>query len=243
MTQQKVLITGATSGIGKQLALDYDKAGWHVIACGRNQEKLAQLKEDAPEITCLKFDITRESQTRDAIGQLKVIPDLWIFNAGDCEYIEEGVMDVALFDRVMKINLYGLAHCIAASQVHFKAGQHVAIVTSIAGEVALPRAEVYGASKAAVTYLGHCIRIPLERKGLYVSLIFPGFVQTPLTDRNTFPMPMRVDCDFASRKIRRGLAKKKRDIYFPFLFTGFLRLIALLPYPWQHKLVSYFIST
>ena len=243
MVQQKVLITGATSGIGQQLALDYDKAGWQVIACGRNTEKLNQLKELAPDILCLKFDVTRESQTRDAIGQLKVIPDLWIFNAGDCEYIEKGVLDIALFDRVMKINLYGLVHCITASQVHFKAGQHVAIVTSIAGEVALPRAEAYGASKAAVTYLGHCIKIPLERRGLNVSLVFPGFVKTPLTDRNTFPMPMRVDCAFASRKIRQGLAKKKSDIYFPFLFTLFLRLIAVLPYSVQHKLVSYAIST
>lgn len=239
--EQKVLITGATSGIGLQLAVDYAKEGWSVIACGRNAEKLAALKAQASGIETLQFNVCEQQETLDALATLKDPPSLWIFNAGDCEYIEQGVVDVSLFQRVFQINVFGLLHCFAGSQKHFKAGHHIAIVTSIAGEVALPRAEAYGASKAAVTYFGRCVKIALARKGMDVTLVYPGFVKTPLTDKNTFPMPLRVGVEFASKKIRQGLKKRKSNIYFPMIFTGFLRFIALLPYHIQFKLVEKFI--
>lgn len=237
-----VLITGATSGIGFQLAKDYADLGWRVIACGRNQTKLQELEHYADEITACVFDVTCLKSTISAIQDLPAKPNLWIFNAGDCEYIEDGIIDAKLVKRVFDINVIGLANMVEASQSYFLPGHRVAIVGSIASEVALPRAEAYGASKAAVSYFARTLQIDLKRKGIDVSIIYPGFVATPLTDKNTFSMPMLVSVEFASNAIRQGLAKGKAHIYFPSRFTSILRLLGSLPYRWQNRITSTLIS-
>ncbi|MCG9596822.1 SDR family NAD(P)-dependent oxidoreductase [Vibrio sp. Isolate25] len=237
-----VLITGATSGIGRQLAEDYAKAGYEVVACGRNQQALEELRSSSPFITTLEFDLTELSNTKRSLETLEVIPEVWIFNAGDCEYIDDGVIDAQLIKRVFEINVIGLANAIEASQHHFQPGHIVALVGSIASEVALPRAEAYGASKAAVSYLGRTLQLDLDKKNILVSLIYPGFVKTPLTDKNTFPMPMLVSVQQASEAIRKGLSARKPYIYFPRRFTTLLRLIGTMPYRWQKWLTAKLIS-
>lgn len=234
-----VFITGATSGIGQQLTLDYLKAGHHVIACGRSQTKLNALSQTAntAQLSCLHFDITDAPATYRACQNLPHTPDLWILNAGDCEYLENGCMDVTTFRRIMEVNVMGLAHCIEGCQHHFQAGQHLAIVGSIASELAFPRAEAYGASKACIGYYARSVSLALERRGMLVSTIYPGFVSTPLTDKNTFAMPMQISVTTASQKIRQGLARGQRHIYFPWLLTTLIRLIGTLPYAWQ----TYFV--
>jgi NADP-dependent 3-hydroxy acid dehydrogenase YdfG len=233
-----VLVTGATSGIGQQVAQDYAQRGWNVIACGRNQAKLAELKLKYPNIETLAFDITDLEGTRQALNTLEPTPSLWILNAGDCEYIDEGKMDAQLFKRVIDVNVIGLTNCIDAIQDHFTPGHRLAIVGSISSELALPRAEAYGASKAAVKYLAHTLRMDLASKQVHVSTIFPGFVETPLTDKNTFAMPMIVTVEQASQALISGLEKRKSNIYFPKRFTSIIRLLGSLPYGWQAALVG-----
>ncbi len=233
-----VLITGATSGIGQQLAIDYAKRGFNVIACGRNQSQLDMLSSAYNHVETLAFDITNREQTLQQLSELKWTPDIWLLNAGNCEYLDNGVMDAELFERVIQVNLVGVANCIQAIQPHFQAGQSLAFVGSIASEVALPRAEAYGASKAALSYLARSIAQPLKRKGVRVTTIYPGFVETPLTDKNTFDMPMMVSAAQASRSIQTQLDKGKTSIFFPFVFTALLRFISLLPYSWQVKLTE-----
>lgn len=233
-----VLITGATSGIGRQLAEDYAKQGTHVIACGRNTDALNELTQKYACVSALAFDLTDVEQSKQALSALENVPDLWIFNAGDCEYIDDGQIDAALFKRVMDINVLGLTNAISACQDQFKKGHRLAIVGSIASEVALPRAEAYGASKAAVSYLARALQVDLKPRGINVSIIFPGFVQTPLTEKNTFEMPMLITTEQASKAIRTGLAKGKSHIYFPKRFTLILRLIGALPYRWQNALTT-----
>lgn len=235
---QSVLITGATSGIGRQLAIDYAEQGWQVIGCGRNPAKLAELKLANPNITTLAFDITDREGTISAIEQLKAPPTLWILNAGDCEYIDDGEMDAALFKRVMEVNVVGVANCIEALQPHLTPGHRVAIVGSISSELALPRAEAYGASKAAIKYLAHTLQLDWASKQVHVSAVFPGFVETPLTDKNTFAMPMIVTVEQASKSIRQGLEKGRSNIYFPKRFTGIIRFIGALPYAMQTRLIG-----
>ncbi len=233
-----VLITGATSGIGRQLAEDYAKKGWQVIACGRNQEILIQLGQRYSNLETLSFDITNLEQTSEVISHLPFEPELWILNAGNCEYIDDGQMDSLLLSRVFETNVLGLANIIQVIQPHLRAGHRVAIVGSIASEVALPRAEAYGASKAAVSYLARALRLDWRDKGIEVTTIYPGFVATPLTDKNTFSMPMIITVEEASAAIQSGLNKGCSNIYFPKRFTWILRFIGMLPYSWQHAVTS-----
>jgi short-subunit dehydrogenase len=233
-----VLVTGATSGIGQQVAQDYAERGWNVVACGRNQAKLAELKLKYPNIETLAFDITDLAGCREALRSLEPTPTLWVLNAGDCEYIDEGQMDAELFKRVINVNVIGLTNCIDAIQDHFIPGHRLAIVGSISSELALPRAEAYGASKAAVKYLAHTLKMDLAPKQVHVSTIFPGFVETPLTDKNTFAMPMIVTASQASQALISGLEKGKSNIYFPRRFTSIIRLLGSLPYAWQAAIVG-----
>ena len=237
-----VLITGATSGIGRQLALDYANSGWKVIACGRNDVVLAELEDASKNISTLRFDVTQYEETLQTLSELPFIPDNWIFNAGDCEYMDDGVVDAKLMARVMNVNVVGVANCVEACQRRFERGQRVVIVGSIASEVALPRAEAYGASKAAVSYFARTLAVDLKKKGIKVVTVFPGFVETPLTDKNTFDMPMIVSVKQASSAIRKQLDANKSLIYFPARFTGILRFISLLPYSWQARLTAKLVS-
>lgn len=229
------LITGATSGIGEELARQYAADGSQVWACGRNQAKLDELEAISPNIKGLAFDLTDLEQSKQVLKHLDPLPTTWILNAGDCEYIDDGIMNASLFKRVIDINVIGLANCIEACQGHWSAGHRVVIVGSIASEMALPRAEAYGASKAAVSYLARTLGVDLARKGIDVSTVFPGFVKTPLTDKNDFPMPMIITVERAATDIMKGIAQGKKTIYFPRRFTSILRLIGSLPYAWQAK--------
>jgi len=106
---------------------------------------------------------------------------------------------------------------------------HLVVVGSSASYLPLPRAEAYGSSKAAVAYMVNTLRLDLHRENIAVSLVSPGFVETPLTRKNDFPMPFQVSVHEASRQIRRGIAARKNEIHFPKRFTYILKALSMLP--------------
>lgn len=225
-----ILITGATSGIGKQLALDYQIKGNQIWAIGRNETALQELQTKGMKTGAL--DLTERNTS---LEWFKTIPpmDLAILNAGNCEYIDLPEFDSESVQRVMRANVESLAISIEGvlPLLRNSGGGHLAIVGSSAAYIPLPRAEAYGASKAAVAYMANSLRVDLKKEGIPVSLICPGFVKTPLTDLNDFDMPFRITTKEASAAIQGGLKKRKAEIHFPKKFTYVMKLLSWLPTP------------
>ena len=229
----RVLITGATSGIGEALVATYLAAGHTVIACGRSQDKLHTIQNNSVNLTgkleCLRFDITKREEIDAAIKELASI-DIAILNAGDCEYIDDPFhFDSALFERVIHVNLIAMGHLITALIPKIAKGGQLALMSSSVTNLPFPRAQAYGASKAGVDYLAKTMRLELEPYDIDVSLIHPGFIKTPLTDKNDFDMPFLMTAEDAANRIAIGLDKRKAKLEFPKRFIYLLKFIALLP--------------
>ncbi len=230
-----VLITGASSGIGTGLANSFAADGYHVIACGRDPSRLETLQQLSPNISVRLFDMTGRDASRQALADCH--PDMVILCAGTCEYLDHGVVDADLIERVMRTNFLGPVNCLAALQTQLKPGSHVVLVSSMAHWLPFPRAEAYGASKAALSWFADSLRLDWEPKGIAVSVVSPGFVDTPLTRKNDFAMPAQVSVGQAVTAIRRGLAKGKKHIAFPGAFGLLLRLLSSLPAFMQRALL------
>ncbi|WP_105903299.1 SDR family NAD(P)-dependent oxidoreductase [Vibrio gangliei] len=233
-----VLISGASSGIGRALALHYANQGYCVWAGGRNLDALKSLMEVHRNILPLCCDITNPEAIKAASVSLPSL-DIIILNAGTCEYIDEAKhFDGALFSRVINTNLISIGYCLEAWLPLLSTGGNLALTSSSASFLPLPRAEAYGASKAAVTYLARTLSIDLKKDDIHVSVIHPGFVETPLTDKNDFPMPCLVSPDQAAEIIYQGISHNKSEIHFPKRFTWLLKLLSLLPFPIWKKLAA-----
>ncbi len=230
---KRLLITGATSGIGEAVALKAAEQGFNVIACGRNQDKLDSLAQH-PNITTCQFDVTDEAQTRAALASVEC--DIALLNAGTCEYVNVQDIEPAMFERVFAANVLGVVNVVSALSPNLRAGNRVVFVDSLARLLPFPRSQAYGASKAALHYMAKCFAVDFAKQGIKVQTISPGFVKTPLTDKNDFPMPMSIEVDEAAQDIIDGINKGSASVYFPTRFSLILRCLNLLPEFIQHAL-------
>lgn len=224
---QTILITGATSGIGHQLAKDYLQAGQQVYAVGRDEEALAQLQELGAHSVSL--DLMDRDEVIAELSKIAKI-DVAICCAGMCEYLDMPNFDSDSFMKVMSVNLGTLSHTIEAvlPQLIASKGRLVG-VGSASAFVPFPRAEAYGSSKAAIHYLMKTLQISLKPQGVAVSLVIPGFVETPMTEQNDFPMPFLQSQEQASQAIRSGIADGDEVIEFPKKLTLPLKTLGALP--------------
>ena len=222
-----ILITGATSGIGKQLAKDYLLAGHTVYAVGRDEKALAELKEEGA--TPINVDLMNRDKVLDAFANISQI-DVAICGAGMCEYLDMPNFDSSVFMKVMTVNMGTLSHSIEGvlPQLMASKGRLVGI-GSASAYVPFARAEAYGSSKAAIHYLMKTLQISLAPHDVAVSLVVPGFVETPMTKQNDFPMPFIQTTEQASRAIRDGIESGDDVIEFPKKLTLPLKTIGALP--------------
>jgi short-subunit dehydrogenase len=228
-----LLITGATSGIGKALAEHAANSGYNVIACGRNENVLDSLSEHT-NIQACQFDVTSLEDTREALRTQTF--DVAILNAGTCEYVDVDDFEPDMFRRVFEPNFFGVVNCVDAILPVLKKGNKVVIVDSMARLLPFTRSQAYGASKAALHYFTKSLEVDLHDKGIDVQAVSPGFVETPLTDKNDFEMPMKITASEAAKAMLKGIESNKQTIFFPRLFGLILRFMHILPTPIQKRL-------
>lgn len=228
---KKLLITGASSGIGRAVALAAAECGYAVTACGRNQARLAELTRDNQDIQTLVFDISDQADCRRALAGKQF--DVVILNAGTCEYVDIDTFEPDMFRRVFDANFFGAVNCLDPLLPDLAKGSQLVFVDSLARLLPFTRSQAYGASKAALFYLAKTMQVDLTSRGVSVQSISPGFVRTPLTDKNDFDMPLRVEVEDAANSILRLIEQRKATGYFPTLFAGIIRFLSSLPVSWQ----------
>jgi len=229
-------VTGASSGIGRGLALRLARDGWRVAASARSGDELAGLVAEAGgAVEAFVLDITDGEAVRQTVqrieGELGPI-ELAVLNAGTYAPMFARHFDAAAFRRTVDVNLMGTVECLAAllpQMIERKSG-HVAVMASVAGFVGLPGAAGYAATKAALNAMCEALYPDLARYGVRLTVINPGFVKTPLTDKNTFPMPFLVSNDEAVDSIARGLNALRFEITFPWQMALSMKALALLPH-------------
>ncbi len=236
MEDKKVIwITGASTGIGKALALKFAKIGWIVAVSARRENLLEELNKENSNIHPFPLDVTNIEQCKsvfkDILERFKNI-EICVFCTGIHDPKSEKKFNLEKIRKIMEVNYFGVMNSINSIYEYYntkKSGQ-ISIVSSVAGYRGLPAAGAYCASKSALTSFTESLHFEMKRKNVRVSLISPGFIKTPMTDQNDFPMPMIRSPEFAAEQIYSGLIKKSGfEIHFPKVFTFFMKFLRILP--------------
>ena len=245
MKDKKIIwITGASSGIGKALAIKFAENGWIVAASARRENLLNELKQINQNIYPFPLDVTEIENCRTVakkiLEQFNNI-DICVFGTGMHDPKSEKTFNLEKIREIMEVNYFGTMNSINSIYEYFskkKSGQ-ISIISSVAGYRGLPAAGAYCASKAALTSFTESLNFDMQKKNVRVSLISPGFIKTPMTDQNDFPMPMIKSPEFAAEQIYIGLTKKTGfEIHFPKTFTYFLKFLRILPNSIYFKLID-----
>jgi short-subunit dehydrogenase len=245
--QKKIWITGASSGIGKALAEKFASEGWKVAVSARRKEILDEMANNE-NIYSYPLDVTNQNQVNDIFT--KIINDfgnldLCVFSSGTYDPKLEQEINVKQNKFVMETNFFGVLYCIKSVEKYFKDRKkgHISIVSSIAAYRGLPNSSGYGPSKAALTNLAESLYFDFKKHNVRISLVSPGFIKTPLTDKNEFPMPFIKSPEFAAEKMFNGLTKGSSfEIHFPKQLTLLLKFLRILPYKIYLFLIDKFVK-
>ncbi len=235
MAWQVVWITGASTGIGRSLALKLARTGVKVAISARSADKLTELAATQANLFAFPLDVTDAAATARVHGEIvqSLGPiDLAILNAGSWEPMSSGRFDSAVLERTYTTNVFGVTRALQhlTPAMRERRAGHIALVASVAGWRGLPKSIAYGSSKAALIHIAECLKSDLAGTGIDISIINPGFVDTPLTQRNDFPMPFIITPDAAADRIIRGLERRKFEIAFPWQMAVILKTMRILPY-------------
>jgi NAD(P)-dependent dehydrogenase (short-subunit alcohol dehydrogenase family) len=233
-----VWLIGASTGIGRATASALHARGATVIVSARNLDALNAFVAQHPGAVALPLDVGDAASVKAAAGSVLAggSLDCVVYCAG--HYREMSASDFDLVDmlRHCQINYEGALHVLDAVLPHFLARPaslpqgHISLISSVAGYRGLPKSLAYGPTKAALINLAETLYLDLHRKGIGVSLINPGFVDTPLTAQNKFAMPALITPAQAAQEILAGWANGEFEIHFPKRFTYVMKLLQLLPY-------------
>jgi NAD(P)-dependent dehydrogenase (short-subunit alcohol dehydrogenase family) len=232
---RRVWVIGASTGIGAAIARELINAGARVALSARTRDRLEALAEGTDAVVA-PLDVTDRASVHAAAAAVRAglgALDLVIVVAGTHSAMRADQFDHAQAEQLLKVNLHGPLNCLDAVLPTLLAQGHggIALVASVAGYRGLPQALIYGPSKAALIHLAEVLYLDLHRRGIGVYLVNPGFVDTPLTQRNDFAMPALMAADKAARRTLEGIAAGRFEIHYPRRFTFWLKLLRVLPYP------------
>lgn len=242
---RRVWLVGASSGIGRAVASLLHARGAQVCVSARSQGRLDEFVREHPGSQALALDVTDAAAVASAARQLLAAGplDLVCYCAGHYTPQTADALDLDELLRHQRVNVTGALHVLAAVVPPLlqaaKAGRtpHLSLVASVAGWRGLPQSLGYGPTKAALINLAENLFLDLRPRGVAVSVINPGFVDTPLTAQNRFAMPALLSPEQAARAIVHGWGRGRFELHFPRRFTAALKLMRCLPYRWYFFLV------
>ena len=194
MNKKTIWITGGSTGIGKALAIKFANEGWNVAISARRENLLNEIANNHENINSFPLDVTDKSKCKEVFKKIKnkfENIDICFFSTGTWNPKKERDIDVEQIEEVFKINFFGTLNAIKAVEEYFKKKKSgtITIVSSIAGYRGLPNSTGYGPSKSALNNLAESLYFDFGRSNVRVCLVSPGFIKTPMTDKNDFKMP------------------------------------------------------
>ena len=235
MNKKTIWKTGGSTGIGKALAIKFAKEGWNVAISARRENLLKEISNNNENIYDFPLDVTNKSKCKDVFKEIEnkfQNIDICFFSTGTWNPKKEKDIDVEQIEDVFKVNFFGTLNCIKAVEEYFKNQKEgiITIVSSIAGYRGLPNSTGYGPSKSALNNLAESLYFDFKRSNVRICLVSPGFIKTPMTDKNDFKMPFLKTTEYAADKIYDGLINKNVfEIHFPKSLTLILKLFSFLP--------------
>ena len=235
MNNKVIWITGGSSGIGKALAYKFANEGWQVALSARREELLNEISRSNNNIHSFPLDVLNVEKCKEVfnkiVSKFKNI-DIAVFSTGIHDPNSEKKLNLESIRKIMETNFFGTMNSINSVYNYFKDKKsgHISIVSSVAGYRGLPMAGAYCASKSALISYAESLYFEMIRFNVRVSVVNPGFIKTPMTDQNPFPMPMIVSAEFAAEEMFKGLTKSNSfEIHFPKKFTFIMKILKIMP--------------
>ncbi len=239
MSKKTIWITGGSTGIGKALAIKFASKGWNVAISARRAELLNELSNSYENISGFPLDVTDKEKCKEVFNEIKnkyENIDICFFSTGTWDPKKEKDINVEQMEDVFQVNFFGTVNSIKAVEQYFRDKKNgiITIVSSIAGYRGLPNSTGYGPSKSALNNLAESLYFDFKRYNVRVCLVSPGFIKTPMTDKNDFKMhfkmPFLKTPEYAADQIYEGLVNKNIfEIHFPKSLTITLKLLSFLP--------------
>ena len=230
-----IWITGGGTGIGKAVAIKFANQGWKVAISGRRENILKEVEDINPNIKSFPLDVNDKGKCFEIMKNIKEEfgdIDICFFSTGTWDPKKEREIDVEQIEKVFKVNFFGTLNCIKSVEDHFRNRKNgiITIVSSIAGYKGLPNSTGYGPSKAALNNLAESLYFDFGRYNVRVCLVSPGFIKTPMTDKNDFKMPFLKTPEYSADKIYDGLINSNKfEIHFPKSLTLILKFFKIIP--------------
>lgn len=240
-------VTGASSGIGRQIALNLATAGYTVAATARSEQKLTALSASAEQLAgrIIPFpcDLTDEAATGRTIAAIENTFGpiaLAVLNAGNYFPTSIDRLDTKSFLNTYEINVFGVIYCLVPliNRMREHSRGHIVLTGSVSSYFGLPTTAAYGATKAALNNMVWSLKHDLDKVNIRIQIVNPGFVDTPLTAKNSFPMPALMQVDKAAERVIHAISSGGVEVTFPRRFTWVLKALGLLPLPVSHWVIN-----